>query len=233
MTDSGRPRVLALIPIKPQIHPRLRAGAIAAALRMPAANPRLDVAVRVDDSAEPAHAGDCRPWSKVARVRNRMLDAIDLGAWDYLLWIDADVTAYPADMPTRLIDANPLGITSPMVYVEGTARLYDWAALILAGRSHIEPANRSRMPGRNIEPEPPHWPDPPPVGPLVDMDCTGTVYVAHADIFRTGVRFEDHKAFTDHFPICAKARDMGRRVCVHRHVVATHADLPAYGEAYH
>ena len=85
-------------------------------------------------------AEDERPLSKTARLRNRMLDSIDLHAFDYLLWIDSDVIEIPADLPTTLINANPTGVTAPLVLIEepgplGKNQFYDTTAFVLKGRS--------------------------------------------------------------------------------------------------
>jgi hypothetical protein len=68
---------------------------------------------------------------------------------------------------------------------------------------------------------------------VVPLDCVGTVYVVHTDIYRFGARHADHEAFTDHFPICAAARAMGRPVVCDRRLRVAHADLPKYGEEWH
>lgn len=226
-------RVACLIPIKPTLHPTLREFAFARAAALPLANPTLDITIMYDYGTVPKLKGDVRPWSKVARVRNNMLAQLDLNTIDYVFWIDADVVDYPADLPSQLIAANPDGITAPLVVVEDHGcRFYDWAAYIIKDRSHIEPENRWPVVGRNLAHDPPYWPSEP-TEEVVEVDGVGTIYCANADIYRTGIRHADHPAFTDHWPVCERARTMGRKVCVHRGQVAVHANLPKFGEAFH
>ena len=241
-------RILVCIPIKPTLHPGLRDRCVALASALPAANPGLNLALDIDTTPIPPDPADCRPWSKVCRIRNRMLDRIDRDAFDFLLWIDADVIDYPADMPTRLLAGNPAGISAPLVLIEGTDRSYDWAAFVMAGKDHVLPTDRRRVWGRNLAHEPPYWHehDPPrveddagasprwyePAGAVVNMDCVGTITLVPTWVYRRA-RYEDHPAFTDHYPLCLACRQAGQRVTVDRSLIAYHADLPKWGEEWH
>jgi len=224
--------VLAIIPIKPQMNPQLKWMAMERAYAMVGENPALDMGIFIDARAEPSQPGDCRVWSKVARVRNKVLGSIDLAKWDYLLWIDADIIEYPPDLPARLIEANPEGMTAPIVLVEESNRFYDWAAFIIAGKDSVRPADRSRIVGRNLQHEPPYWPEEP-KEELVEMACVGAVTMVPTWVYRQGVTYLDHPAFTDHYPIARFVRDCGKRVICHRGVKVAHAELPRYGEAWH
>jgi hypothetical protein len=185
---------------------------------------------------EPSQQDDYTPWSKVTRVRNRMLDQ-QRHRWetfDYILWIDADVFKFPSDLVKRLlaVDAGDKGITAPMVLIDGTEQFYDWSAFIQSGKSHIQPENRSNIQGRNLQPDPPYWQVNPFLN-IVPMDCVGSCYLVHTDIYKSGVRHQDHPSFTDHFPICEAARRMHRHVVVVTDLVVYHAFLPQFGEEWH
>jgi hypothetical protein len=231
-------KVLTVIPVKPTLHPEIRRMSAESAHAMVAANPDLELSIIFDTRSEPKHDTDHTPWSKVARVRNKVLDSIDLSKWDYLFWVDADVIRYPADMPTRLLTENPTGVSAPMVMIDGNmeglvnTRFYDMAAFIIEGRDHIEPTVAIPfIPGRNVWYTPPYWPDEPTTD-VVRMDCVGTITMVPAHIYKTA-RYEDHPAFTDHYPICKEARRQGLPVTAHRNITAFHANLPKYGEAWH
>lgn len=225
-------RILVIVPAKPQMHAELKRRCMVSALAMLEAN-RHEMAFLFDWTSEAKQPGDATPWSVVARVRNRIVDGLSLDRWDYLLWIDADVIDYPADLPTRLIQSNPEGVSAPMVLIEDSARLfYDFAGFIIRGRDHVRHDTRMLVRGRNLSHEPPYWPIEP-TQDVVEMDCVGCVMMVPAAIYRAGGRYEDHPLFTDHYPICRKAREMGRRVTVCRSLVTTHANLPKYGEAWH
>jgi hypothetical protein len=179
-----------------------------------------------------------------------MLSDVSLDRHEWVMWVDADVVDYPPDLAQWLVHGAMTyasnGICAPTVVIEDVpgspiapGTFYDWAAFIYRGKSGIDPQNRNHVRGRNIDCAPPYyWPNPvsePRVGcpAHVEMDCVGTCYVVHRDVYRAGAIHEDHPAFTDHFPICAKAWEMGRKVVALPHVTITHANLPAWGELWH
>lgn len=230
-------RVLICIPTKPTLCPALKLKAHELSARLPDANPDHDITIMHDYRKIESLPTDYTPWSKVTRARQLLLDTIDCFKFDYLLWIDADVVEYPADMPSRLIKANPKGIAAPMVFIEGQpTRLYDWAGFVQSGRDHIEPTNRWNIIGRNLQHEPPHW-DKEPEGRIVPMDVVGTVVLVHSDIV-IGHQFHDAPAMTDWLTLCQKARKIygSSGVVVDRDCVAMHADLGSgkyEGEVWH
>jgi hypothetical protein len=227
-------RILVMIPIKPSLHTLLRLKCYALAGRLAEFNPQHELSLYFDSRPEPAQPGDSTPWSKVTRIRNKALEAVNWQAFDYICWIDADVVEYDYGIISALVQLADGGVAAPMVLIEKWGqRFYDYCAFVIAGQSHVQPTNRKQVRGRNLAFDPPYWYPTLPREDVVPMDCVGTFYVVHTDIYRSGVRHEDHPAFTDHFPICAKAREMGRRVVVDRRLVVKHANLPMYGEAWH
>jgi hypothetical protein len=226
--------ILTIIPIRPGLNPAIRAMSLAASAAMLDANPGHTINLLLDTWPEPSQAGDNTPWNRVGRVRNRVLSQINLSTYTHLLWLDADVIRYPADMPSRLLAANADGMTAPLVLVDHWGeRFYDWAAFIERGTAHIERGNRWRIAGRNLQHDPPYWAEAP-ATELVEMDCVGTVTLVPTDIYRQGARYDPQEpAYTDHWPIAAACLARGRRVICHRGVVAYHANLPEYGEAWH
>jgi hypothetical protein len=227
-------KILVCVPTRPDLNPTLKRTGWRLAIEMQIASPEHEFEFCFDFRKVPSMEGDVRPWSKVARARNMLLASrpnVSVN-YDYLLWIDADVVSYSPDMAARLIGANPNGITSPLVLIDGTNLIYDWAANIMEGKSHIEPENRWNVIGRNLQHPPPYWPTKQD-GPLVDMDCTGTITMVPAWIYGVA-KYEDHPAFTDHFPICEAALDRGMRVCTDLTNIAYHAALEHYaGETNH
>lgn len=231
-------RVMIVIPAKPGMHPMLKSRSLDCLREALLYNPGLQLAATLDYEPEPARPGDSTPWSRVTRVRNRLLHSINVERYDYLLWIDSDVVQYPSIMPTLLVAAANGGVAAPMVLVEESNIFYDWAAFVIAGQSLTAPNERGHNEergvrvGRQLSQQFPYWPGTP-NEVIVPMDCVGTITLVHTDIYRAGVVYEDHPAFTDHFPICQQARALGRPVCVRRDCVAYHADLPRYGEDWH
>lgn len=226
--------ILLVLIIKPQMHPWLQRNAIEKATDVALTNEGHNVSIHIDRRPITLSQTEQRtPWSKVTLARNRVLQNIQFWDYEYLLWVDADVTDYPCDMPSRFIELNPDGITAPLILIEGSNTFYDFAASIMAGCDHIEPTNRSRLVGRNLQHEYPYWPVEP-TERFVDMDCVGTITLVPTDIYlNNSDAYEDHPAFTDHYPICKMARSEGKRVGIDRGTIAYHANLPQYGEAWH
>jgi hypothetical protein len=142
---DGRPRVVVMIPMGKDLHPAIERKFQSALKAMQAGNPSLNLTTFIFDKVVPRQEGDDRPLSKVARVRNMMLDEARVSEdFDYVLWIDSDLTSFPPDVPTELIRVNPDGVTAPMVLIEepaplGTEQFYDTTAFIRYGRSSLAP----------------------------------------------------------------------------------------------
>jgi len=64
-------------------------------------------------------------WSKSVAAYNRVLTDIQFWDYDYLLWIEPKVSDYPCNLPSRLIEANPEGITSPLILPPGIVNATD------------------------------------------------------------------------------------------------------------
>lgn len=241
MSDKaqGKISVLVLIPMRPTMSFGLQHLAFGLAADLVRSNPDLALVVVFDCQEEPAQPGDQRHWSKVARVRNRMiLTHTQWTSYDYILWIDADLVAYPADLPTRFITRNPSAIQAPLVLVENSDRFYDTCAFIIAGQSGVQPDHLPEIPGRNlVHAGPPYWPIEP-SEKVVPMDCVGSLVLVPSSVYdvlqyRHALPHTDHPAFTDFFNVCETWRRMGYQVLVDRECIAYHADLPAWGEKWH
>lgn len=212
--------VLALIPVKAGMHPDLQRRALELAGRMPAANPWIDLVTVFDSRVLAKDPGDTTPWSKVTRVRNTLLDCFKLSAFTHVLWIDADLVEYPADLPSQLIKANPHGVSSCPVFIEDReGEFYDTAAFVGLDDRHWEvfSPHHADAAGRQV----------------VDVAGVGCLYTVPVPVYQTGVRHTDHPTNTDHWAICQAARKLGRTVTVDMRLRALHANLPKYGEAWH
>src|SRR4051812_2647850 len=110
--------ILVMIPVKPTLHETLRFRCASLATALPRYNPKHEFAIHFDARAIQPEPGDCRPWSKVTRIRNKMLETSQWREFDYILWIDADVIGYPLEMPTTLVESAQDGIAAPLVLIE-------------------------------------------------------------------------------------------------------------------
>jgi hypothetical protein len=152
-----------------------------------------------------------------ARARNALLDAIDLGAYDYLYWIDIDIIQWPDGLIAWALAHNPDGVTAPSVVLDRYVdRFYDtWGYL-----EHGVPARLY-----------PPWFDQ--AGPLIELDSVGSCYMLPATVYRDGARYHDHAGATEHLSVMQACRDAGRRVVANLELIAVHAYLPEFGEALH
>lgn len=157
--------------------------------------------------------GDGR-YSAHARARNALLDAIDLGQYDYLYWVDIDIIQWPPGLLDWALLHNPDGVSAPAVtlhrYVD---RWYDLWGFLEAGRP--------------TQPYPQWFAQ---SGPVVELDSVGCCYVIPAGVYRDGARYQDLGGeTTEHLSVMRAARDQGRRICANLDLKAVHAYLPEYG----
>lgn len=227
-------KILVLVPVRPTQHPGLlkvleeKIDAMVEACR-----DRIEFAVVYDHFREPKQEADSRPWSKVTRVRNRMVKMYVSLGFTHVLWVDSDVVDFPPTMPLRLLEAGHNAIVAPLVLVEGSERFYDWAAFVMKGRSSHKPEDRWDRDGRQLKHDPPYW-DVEPATEIVEMDCVGTIVLLPAMALRMrAVEYTDHPAFTDHYEVSKWAGAAGIPTFCHRGVRAYHADLPKWGEDWH
>lgn len=215
-----KPSVLALIPIKADMHADLKRRALELAGRMPAANPAMDLVTVFDSRVLAKEPGDKTPWSKVTRVRNTLLGCFKLSAFTHVLWIDADLVEYPANLPKRLLAANPHGVSSCPVFIEDREeQFYDTAGFVGLDEKHwnVFAPHHEDASGREV----------------VEVAGVGCLYSVPVPVYLTGARHTDHPTNTDHWTVCQAARKMGRSVTVDMRLRALHANLPKYGEAWH
>ena len=56
----------------------------------------------------------------LATIRNIVIHEYLRPEHEYVLWLDADVVRYPADLVRRLYETNPTGVSAPLVVIEGS-----------------------------------------------------------------------------------------------------------------
>lgn len=160
----------------------------------------IEFTINYDNERMKKEDADYTPWSRVKRIRNKMVQETDMTKFDYVLWIDADMVEYPSDFPARAISINPEGITAPLALIEKTTTFYDWCGYVPKGKSHIDEEKIGYIYGRQIGLIPPYLPkhveekrtfiqdllndkikdD----NPIVEMDCVGCMYLMPAKTFQ-------------------------------------------------
>lgn len=198
---------IALIPIKPDLHPDLRARAAELAAR-------LDCETQLRICPE---VGDGRPFSAHVAARNAMLDLFLRADHTHVLWIDADVTDYDPVLPIQLRAVDPFGIVAPFVLIEGGARFYDTLGFV------DSEGNRAMR-------DAPYFAG---AADLIPMRSVGTCYLAPASLYRAGARYAPTEGETEHWSVCEVARARGMAITAVRSLTVAHAKLYHYGEAWH
>ncbi len=201
------PRILVCTPYRATTHPALveRWLSHADALHLPRLLMRDHGDVLEHDGRYSAHA----------RARNALLSTIDLGAYDYLYWVDVDIIHWPDGLLDWALTENPDGISAPAVVLHRYQdRFFDiWGFL---------------SDGRPARPYPP-WFDQ--QGPVVNLTSVGCCYLIPAQIYRDGARYQDTPGqATEHLSVMRFCREQGRKVLANLDLKAVHAYLPDYGE---
>jgi hypothetical protein len=209
-----------MIPTKPGIVPRVRDRAFACASAL-LDDTRHEISIWFDSRPIPGNAPRTK---KNTMARNRMLAEVHLDKYDYLLWIDADIVAYPLNMPWLLIEANPNGVSAPLVLMEHSVNFFDTGAFVKHGGYSTPPCTERRHMQRTY----PYFPDGEHPEYVVEMDGVGAVTMVPTDIYKAGAKYEHNLDWTQHHSICRKAREMGRKVVACRHIVAFHANHTLY-----
>lgn len=208
--------VLVAIPYKPNLHDHLYYRMVELSERLPEANP--DYQLEIQRVCERFEFTGEEPYAHPqATARNALLDKHLRPEHDLVMWLDADLIDYPADIITALNDANPGGLTAPVVKIEGGEQFYDTYGFVQCG-SKARPFAPFFSVQESLQ--------------LAWMDAVGTAYLAPASIYRPG-RYTTTPQQTEHYSICQEAKRQGVRVACYTGMTIYHADLPRYGLAWH
>jgi tetratricopeptide (TPR) repeat protein len=211
--------ILVLVPVKPNLHIALKQRARELAQRLPEANPGLTFELVFDERG---------PGDKAVRdlegrvlltapIRQQLIDEFLKPEHHAVLWVDADLVSYPADLPTHLLRRNPLGVSAPVVLLDHHAdRFYDVAGFVENGQWA-----RVNYPWFNQK------------GPEFDLDGVGCIYLVPTKVYHAGGRHENVPGFTDHLAVCSMAKRLGMPVRAYGDLKAYHAYLPDFGESFH
>lgn len=216
--------LLVAVPIKPDIHPSLKELAL------------LNLSELVKETAKYCSVKAAtyeysvddpdRTW-RCAKARNWLLETYLTPAYDYVLWIDADITKYPPDLPQQLFEVHPKAVVAPLVLVENTRGFYDNVGFIENGGI--------------TETRPPYFEQ---TGRLIELDSVGCCYLIPADVYeharyeKTPVDRKGHhwslwiRGHTEHWSVMQKAKELGYSIWCTRDITVYHADLPTYGETW-
>jgi hypothetical protein len=229
--------VLVLIPVKPGTAASVVEHARALATRALAVLPSQSRIV-FDERGKAASRNE-HPWriAALAAIRQAMID-YHLRDERWVFWVDLDIVDYSADLISTLIRRSEGGIAAPMIFMAdataptGGPLFFDTAGFVEQGRW--------------AEPHPPYFRQP---GPVYDLDSVGCCYLVPAEIYRRGARHEEdpgsrhwielhgassddtpHRdwkdiSYTDHYSVCAFARQQGLPVRAFADLIVTHEDV--------
>lgn len=209
-------RILVATPVRAPLHPALWARMTALHAELPRANPglRLDIAVS-PNSIHPPAGSDA--FTAHAQARNELLARYLRPDHAYVLWIDADVVAYPPDLPTRLLAVHPAAVVAPIVLIEGTQTFYDVYGFRALGGEPVMATWAPRSEDTTSVP----------------LSEVGTCYLVPAEVYRCGAEYAPTPGHTEHYAVMAAARAWGWPVLCDPTMTIEHADLSQYGERWH
>ena len=217
-------KILAAIPMKSSLNEHLRERMWANATKMKNQHPvNIDLAIYENEPAEAVPDRDHPDYvmarsRNLAAARNALLDRYLTNDFDYVLWIDADIVAYAPSLGLDLIaETDERAIIAPTLLIEGTSVYYDTFTHIDADGIQAKAAfpyfeDRRRM---------------------VPMSCVGGCYIAPADIYKNERYKPSPGAGMEHLTLMQYAIQNGYSIYVSRANRVYHANLPAWGEAYH
>lgn len=203
-------KVLVATPTRPGQHPFLAACSAKLRAGFPLNNPGFSFDFQETD--KDYRQGRTR-LAAIAAARYELVDQIT--DHDYVLMLDSDLVMVPFDLPIRLQEANPDGITAPLALIEGMDQFYDTSGFIENGEcvSHLPPFFSAH-------------------GDLIDLDSVGSAYLVPADVY-SDIRYPDEPSWlTDHWEFCQAAKAAGWSVRCLRTLAVHHAILPLYGEQW-
>ena len=215
--------ILVLIPTKPTLHSALMYRSVCAEARMLAANSNVQVVrefggsdVGLDPKRDVTGIGslecvDVR-MAHLAPIRQAMVEKHLRDEHSHVMWLDADVCDYPADLPAMLTDVSHSDIVAPAVYHEGHGDMWHDIAGFVEN-------------GKWFKSFPPYCKQ---TQDVVFLDSVGAVYIVPADVYRNGGNHRLYKGYTDHYSVCQDAISQGRRVLCDMRIPTYHADLSKY-----
>lgn len=200
--------ILVLIPLDPKLPSPLKERCLELSNLLPRANPHHCLEVLIDSRGPGRTENKLGEFvSRSCSLRQELIGEHLKPHHDYVFWIDADVIAYPADLPTKLIERNPLGISAPLILLEE----HSWFFYDPAG--FVEKGEWCRQ----------YYPFFKQPGPIFDLDGVGCVYLVPASLYRDGARHEDAPGFTEHLSICRFARERQLPVRAYADLYVTHS----------
>jgi hypothetical protein len=214
--------ILIPVGIRPTLHPRIKEQFFRC---LDAVIVESGAECVIDETPFPKRKGE-NYFANVARSRNHLIDTYLRDDHDEVLWIDAGIISYPADLYaqlTRSKRARRRAIVAPLCLIEETypVMFYDIAGY----REQREPMTPHFEPWFSQR------------GPLVKLLAVGACVLVPAEVHRM-FRFvpqpaDDPYNNTDWFDLMEKARGKGYRVYCDTTTVTWHAKLPKYGEEWH
>lgn len=215
-------KLLVPMPIRPNLSPVLRDKCEDNLHKLLEALPdEVDATVVFDHAEYPKQYDHENFFARLARMRQSIIDDFLAEDIDDVLWIDADIVEYPANLYQRLRDVSETGIVSPVVLIEGTEFNYDTASF----REDLNERSTAMPPWFKQ------------LGPIVELLSVGGCVLVPADVHRKQKFYaqddEDTSWNTEWLSICSYATQNSLPVLCDTRIRVYHAHLPNYGESYH
>lgn len=177
--------------------------------------------------------GSERHYEPNARARNDFIDRY-LKPWhEWVLWVDADIVQMPTNLVKVLVEKSELwrmgawpAVVAPLVWME---RVKAGPVGFDNGGWFYDTGGFVGDDGRHAD----FYQGPLDEGEDVVMQSVGCVYLAPAELYRKGLRYQVEGQEVEHVGFCRRARGLGATVIATRKVEVQHAYLPKYGEKWH
>jgi len=226
--------ILMLVPMKPNLHPALKARCRENCDRIRKLSHHL-VEVVIDESGP----GDGHVKTLEERVthtsaiKNAMIAKyLNRARCSHVFWMDSDIWYIsPMIIDNLLQRSEGHEILAPCVMGWFPIRLPN--TLAKCG-SWYDTAGFVTMKGKNLNFLSPHgYENQLDSTGRVEMDGVGCVYLVPAEVYLAGAKHENVPGFTDHLAICRFARRIGVKSYLVPDEFVFHAYLPDFGEALH
>ncbi len=208
------PFVLVASPRREGLHPALCRKNLSQLRGFMSNNPGIDFTLSLYRDGEEGVQGvvgyNPEHNSRVAEVRNAVIEEYLDSEHTHVLWIDADIIRIPPDLPTKLLQRS--AVVAPIVFWD-------------KHRPHFYDVGGFVQNGKWANPMPPYWQN---MGPIVSLDSVGCCYMIPADVYRKGARYSHTDGFTEHYSVCQDAKRQGLPVLCRTDVSVAHAFLDEY-----
>lgn len=171
---------------------------------------------------------DGRKYGTNAQARNLLIECYLRPEHTHVFWLDVDLIDIPDDLIDRLLSIDHKAIVAPFVFVE---MLNKGEPVSFNNGGWFYDTGGFARNGIFAYPFAPYFNGL--VSGINEMDSVGCCYIAPAELYRQGCRYEPVGDEVEHLSFCRQASERGTRIFADTTLKVEHAFLPKYGERWH